>query len=124
MAIEINGVGRAPMPPPWQGCDQPRRTNRGLHPDAILGLKSIPYDEELQEAIRGEIAREGDRDLQERHPAVRLPSEDLAELEPRRLKLVEVASMPDLAPHEITQHRPGPRDMRLMHSVAGILSSP
>ncbi len=40
-----------------QGCSQPRRTNIGLHRAALLGLRLIGDDVELQAAIRRELDR-------------------------------------------------------------------
>lgn len=39
------------------GCDQPGRSANGLHRAAVLGLRVLAGDEELQEAIRQELAR-------------------------------------------------------------------
>ena len=40
-----------------RGCDQPGRSAKGLHRAAVLGLRELAEDEELQAAIREELAR-------------------------------------------------------------------
>ncbi len=40
-----------------QGCDQPGRSANGLHRAAVLGLRELPIDPELQGAIRAELGR-------------------------------------------------------------------
>jgi hypothetical protein len=59
MAIDRNGEGRRlyRCHHRGQGCAQPRRTNIGLHRAAVLGLRLIGDDEQLQAAIRRELER-------------------------------------------------------------------
>ena len=59
MAIDKNGEGRKlyRCHHRGQGCTQPRRTNIGLHRAAVLGLRLIGDDVELQAAIRRELER-------------------------------------------------------------------
>ncbi len=93
MYVEYNGDGRAMYRcrHRGKGCDsQPRRTNRGLHRAALLGIRVIAEDEELRRAIREELTATskpatGARDRERRRPAERL-----AELAERRRKLLEL----------------------------------
>ena len=57
MALDQNGEGRKlyRCHHRGQGCTQPRRTNVGLHRAAVLGLRLIGDDAELQAAIRREL---------------------------------------------------------------------
>ena len=57
MALDQNGEGRKlyRCHHRGQGCRQPRRTNVGLHRAAVLGLRLIGDDVELQAAIRREL---------------------------------------------------------------------
>jgi site-specific DNA recombinase len=66
MALDQNGEGRKlyRCKHRGQGCQQPRRTNVGLHRAAVFGLRLIGDDVELQAAIRRELERA-------RTPAVR-----------------------------------------------------
>ena len=59
MAIDKNGEGRKLYRCHHRGlgCAQPRRTNVGLHRAAVLGLRLIGDDVELQAAIRRELER-------------------------------------------------------------------
>ena len=59
MALDQNGEGRKlyRCHHRGQGCSQPRRTNIGLHRAAVLGLRLIGDDVELQAAIRRELDR-------------------------------------------------------------------
>ncbi len=59
MAIDQNGEGRKlyRCHHRGQGCTQPRRTNLGLHRAAVLGLRLIGDDVDLQDAIRRELDR-------------------------------------------------------------------
>ncbi len=59
MSIDRNGEGRRlyRCHHRGQGCAQPRRTNVGLHRAAVLGLRLIGDDEQLQAAIRLELER-------------------------------------------------------------------
>ena len=59
MAIDQNGEGRKlyRCHHRGQGCTQPRRTNLGLHRAAVLGLRLIGDDVDLQDAIRRELER-------------------------------------------------------------------
>lgn len=95
MAIEVNGVGRTMYRchHRGQGCDQPRRTNLGLHRAAVLGLRLVTESEKLQEAIRRKLA--GDRSAGEgassrRRRSRRTPADDLAALSEKRRKLLDL----------------------------------
>jgi hypothetical protein len=57
MTLETNGEGRQMYRcgHRGRGCDQPRRTNTGLHRAAVLGMQLLGEDEELQAAIRDEL---------------------------------------------------------------------
>ena len=59
MALDQNGQGQRlyRCHHRGQGCSQPRRTNIGLHRAAVLGLRLIGDDVELQAAIRRELDR-------------------------------------------------------------------
>ena len=59
MSIDRNGEGRRlyRCHHRGQGCAQPRRTNTGLLRAAVLGLRLIGDDEQLQAAIRVELER-------------------------------------------------------------------
>ncbi len=59
MALDQNGQGTKlyRCHHRGQGCSQPRRTNIGLHRAAVLGLRLIGDDVELQAAIRRELDR-------------------------------------------------------------------
>jgi hypothetical protein len=59
MALDQNGEGRKMYrcKHRGQGCAQPRRTNVGLLRAAVLGLRLIGNDEQLQDAIRRELER-------------------------------------------------------------------
>jgi hypothetical protein len=59
MALDQNGEGRKlyRCHHRGQGCSQPRRTNIVLHRAAVLGLRFIGDDVELQAAIRLELDR-------------------------------------------------------------------
>lgn len=61
MPIETNGDGRSMYRcrHRGQGCAQPRRSNKGLLRAALLGIKLVATDEDLQSAIRAELARAG-----------------------------------------------------------------
>jgi site-specific DNA recombinase len=60
MALDQNGEGRKlyRCHHRGQGCAQPRRTNTGLHRAAVLGLRLIGDDEQLQAAIRQQLERD------------------------------------------------------------------
>ena len=92
MAIEQNGQGREMYRcrSRGTGCDQPRRTNTGLHKAALLGLCLIGGDQELQEAIRRQLARTGQVAPLDHLPARRRPASALMELSERRRKLLEL----------------------------------
>lgn len=59
MPIETNGDGRAMYRcrHRGQGCAQPRRSNKGLLRAALLGIRLVGQDEDLQAAIREELRR-------------------------------------------------------------------
>ncbi len=92
MAIGTNGEGRE-LYRCWhrgRGCVQPSRTNRGLHRAALLGLRLLAHDRELQDAIQRELVR-----TQRPHPRGgrsdgQRPAEALAALDRRRRKLLEL----------------------------------
>ena len=92
MAIEVNGDGRAMYRcrHRGRGCAQPRRTNTGLHRAALLGMRLLAHDSELQEAIRRELGRTGGQVPKGRRPTGRRPADTLADLDRRRRKLLEL----------------------------------
>ncbi len=92
MAIETTGEGRSMYRcrHRGKGCGQPRRTNRGLHRAALLGMQLLAQDEGLQEAIRRQLGRAGGQPREGRRPAGRRPADTLAELDRRRRKLLEL----------------------------------
>ena len=92
MAVEQNGVGRIMYRcrAHGQGCDQPRRTNKGLHLAARLGLRLLAQDRDLQAAIREELRRTGRTGQGTGRRAGAAPPERLAALSERRRKLLEL----------------------------------
>lgn len=58
MAVETNGTGRLMYRchHRGKGCEQPRRTNVGLHRAALLGMELVAQNEELQKAIHRQLA--------------------------------------------------------------------
>ena len=87
MSIGTNGEGRIfyRCRHRGQGCAQPARTNLGLHRAALLGMRLIGVDGELQEAIRKELRTVGVLDAPRGRKG---PS--LEELAGRRRKLLEL----------------------------------
>jgi hypothetical protein len=82
MAIEINGDKRAMYRcrHRGKGCGQPRRSTKGLHRAALVGMRLIAEDEKLNTAIRQELSsRESNS-----------PTRKLVELADRRRKLLEL----------------------------------
>lgn len=93
MAVEQNGAGRVMYRcrHRGEGCDQPRRTNMGLHLAARLGLRLLAQDRELQAAIREELRRTGRTGQGTGRRAGAAPApERLAALSERRRKLLEL----------------------------------
>ena len=94
MAMDTNGEGRW-MFRCWnrgRGCKQPRRTNTGLHRAAVLAMRLVGRDEQLQKAIRKQLdrgRRPMPRDEARRRPG-RRPAEALAALAVKRNKLLEL----------------------------------
>src|ERR1039458_774650 len=92
MAVGQNGGGRGMYR--WRhrgkGCDQPRRTNKGLHLAARLGLRLLAQDPELQAAIREELRRTGRTGQRTARRDGAAPAERLAALSERRRKLLEL----------------------------------
>lgn len=69
-----------------QGCDQPRRSVRGVERAALLGLRLVGRDERLQQAIRDELRR-ATGGVPSRGTRARATIADLRE---RRRKLLEL----------------------------------
>lgn len=92
MASDQNGAGRVMYRcrHRGRGCNQPRRTNRGLHRAALLGLNLLANDDELHEAIRAELRRTGATGRRPGRRADAAPPARLAELSERRRKLLEL----------------------------------
>jgi site-specific DNA recombinase len=92
MAVEQNGVGRVMYRCRHRGngCDQPRRTNKGLHLAARLGLRLLAQDRALQAAIREELRRTGRTGQRTERRAGAAPPGRLAALSERRRKLLEL----------------------------------
>ena len=92
MAVEQNGDGRVMYRCRHRGtgCDQPRRTNKGLHLAARLGLRLLAQDLELQAAIREELRRTGRTVPRTGRRAGATPPERLVALSDRRRKLLEL----------------------------------
>jgi site-specific DNA recombinase len=95
MAVEFNGQGRVMYRcrHRGRGCNQPRRTNVGLHRAALLGMELVAQDGQLQQAIHRRLAgagrtdgRTGDR----RRPGRRTAGERLGALTDRRRKLLDL----------------------------------
>ena len=72
-----------------EGCDRPRRTNKGLHLAARLGLR-YSRGSGLQAAIREELRRTGRTGRRPGRRASAAPAERLAGLSERRRKLLEL----------------------------------
>jgi len=95
MSVETNGDGRTMYRcrNRGQGCDQPRRTNSGLILAALLGIDEVASNEELQVAIRRQLAGPGLADWRgsaSRRPERRRAAETLSQLTVRRRKLLEL----------------------------------
>jgi site-specific DNA recombinase len=92
MAVETNGEGRQMYRcrHRGRGCDQPRRTNTGLHRAAILGMQLLGEDEELQAAIRDELTSSRRPAQKAGRRESKRPAERLKELADRRRKLLEL----------------------------------
>jgi site-specific DNA recombinase len=93
MAIEYNGEARSMYRCRHRGngCAQPRRSTKGLHRAALLGMRLLAEDEELQDAIRAELSGSSRRRGQKaRRRDSGTPAEKLAELSERRRKLLEL----------------------------------
>ena len=86
MAVEQNGEGRVMYRcrHRGKGCDQPRRTNKGLHLAARLGLRLLAQDPELQAAIREELRRTGRTGQRTARRDGAAPAERLADIESAR----------------------------------------
>jgi len=70
-----------------QGCDQPRRSVKGLERAAVLGLSLVGRDEALQEAIRAELRKAGGPGTRRGHGPAPTLADDLRE---RRRKLLDL----------------------------------
>ncbi len=95
MSVETNGDGRSMYRcrSRGSGCNQPRRTNRGLLLAALLGVDEVSSNRALQAAIRGHLAGPGATDgsgSTRRRPDQRRSAEALAQLSTRRRKLLEL----------------------------------
>jgi DNA invertase Pin-like site-specific DNA recombinase len=89
--VQRRCTGHVPLPPSRSGLRSPRRASKGLHRAALLGLRLLVDDVELQEAIRAELS------TSTRRPAVKAgrrdsntPAQELGELADRRRKLLEL----------------------------------
>src|ERR1039458_1371845 len=95
MAVEQNGEGRVMYRcrHRGKGCDQPRRTNKGLHLAARLGLRLLAQDPELQAAPAERLAAlsERRRKLLELYYSDRISAEGFAEAEARLASDIESA---------------------------------
>ena len=83
-----------------KGCKQPRRTNTGLHRAAVLAMRLVGRDEQLQVAIRRQLAR-GRRPMprnEARRRHGRRPAEALAALSGDRRKLLELFYRDQITP--------------------------
>lgn len=94
MAVEILGDGRC-LYRCWHrgvGCDLPCRTNKGLHRAAVLALHVLGDDEELQAAIRRQLAAasRSEEAVVAGRGNRRRPGESMAALSERRRKLLEL----------------------------------
>jgi hypothetical protein len=101
MAVSQNGEGRVlyRCRHRGQGCDQPARTNTGLRRAAVLGLKLLSADEELQEAIRRNLT-DGGRTTpgvarRRQRPG---PAESLRALSAKRRKLLDLYYRDGISP--------------------------
>jgi site-specific DNA recombinase len=92
MSIDQNGQGHTMYRCAHRGtgCALPRRSSKGLLRAALLGLRLVASDEDLQAAIRRELdgARMGARQGSSR--ARHLTAKALADLTERRCKLLEL----------------------------------
>jgi site-specific DNA recombinase len=70
-----------------QGCEQPRRSVKGLERAAVLGLSLVGRDEALQEAIRAELRKAGGPGTRRGHGPAPTLADDLRE---RRRKLLDL----------------------------------
>ena len=95
MAVEQNGEGRVMYRcrHRGKGCDQPRRTNKGLHLAARLGLRLLAQDPEPQAAPAERLAAlsERRRKLLELYYSDRISAEGFAEAEARLASDIESA---------------------------------
>jgi len=89
MAIDENGQGRKMhrCHHRGQGCKQPRRTNEGLLRAAVLGLRLIGDDEQLQKAIRKQLERAREPALKAGGGPARRSLHAIDQLEGQRRKL-------------------------------------
>lgn len=92
MAIEVNGEGRTMYRCRHRGtgCEQPRRTNKGLHRAAVLGMHLLAHDPGLQTAIRRELGRTVRPHPEGGRPPARGSAKEMAALDRRRRKLLEL----------------------------------
>jgi site-specific DNA recombinase len=92
MALDENGEGRKMYRchHRGQGCQQPRRTNTGLHRAAVLGLQLISADEGLRTAIRRELERAREPGPKPGGGSARRSPNGSAELELQRRKLLRL----------------------------------
>ena len=72
------------------GCSQPSRSASGLLRAALLGLRLIGGEEELQQAIRRQLREAGRSDPKGPEAGAQRPAESLAALSAKRQKLLEL----------------------------------
>jgi len=93
MALDQNGAGRVfyRCKHRGQGCKQPARTTSGLAEAAVLGLRLVSTDRDLQEAIRRKLSG-GGRETSARtsRRTRKAPAEVMRDLSERRRKLLDL----------------------------------
>ena len=116
MAVEQNGEGRVMYRcrHRGRGCDQPRRTSKGLHLAARLGLRLLAMDEELHEAIRTELRRTG-RAVEPARRSGAAPAVRLEKLSDRRRKLLELYYADKISAEGFAEE-----EQRLMQAISAV----
>ena len=97
-----------------RGCDQPGRSANGLHRAAVLGLRELAGDEELQEAIRAEVARKAGSDGDQDSPHRRAT---MTALVAKRKKLLDLHYQ-----DRISAEAFGEEEARLTRQIEGLRS--
>ena len=92
MSIETNGERKTMYRcrHRGKGCDQPRRSTKGLHRAALLGMRLLSEDEELRQAIREELSSSRRSGRKAGRRDSNRPAKKLGELADRRRKLLEL----------------------------------